>query len=166
MHQVRHILQLKGKCIWTISPDDTVFEALRLMATKDVGALLVMEGDRMAGVVSERDYARKVILKGRTSRDTLVRDIMTSEVITIHPDQTLEECVDLMTENRVRHLPVVENGRVIGVISIGDVLKAIIYHQRQVISEMEQKVNQNEPPEDVFPAVPRFPGMGRKPEGK
>lgn len=166
MHQVRHILQLKGSCIWTISPDDSVFEALRLMATKDVGALLVMVGDQMVGVISERDYARKVILKGRTSRDTLVREIMTSEVITIHPDQTLEECVDVMTDHRVRHLPVVENGRVIGVISIGDVLKAIIYHQRRVISEMEQEVRKNEPPEDVFPAVPRFPGVGRQQAGK
>lgn len=165
MHQVRHILQLKGDCIWTISPDDTVFEALRLMATKDVGALLVMENDRMIGIISERDYARKVILKGRTSRDTLVREIMTSKVLTIHPDQTLEECVDLMTEHRVRHLPVVDRDHLVGVISIGDVLKAIIYRQRQVISEMEAKVRENEPPEDVFPAVPRFPGVGKQPAG-
>lgn len=166
MHQVRHILQLKGSCIWTISPEDTVFEALRLMATKDVGALLVMKDDKMVGIISERDYARKVILKGRTSRDTLVREIMTSEVFTIHPDQTLEECVDSMTEHHVRHLPVIENNRLIGVISIGDVLKAIIYHQRQVISEMESKASTNQPPEDVFHAVPRFPGVGRQPEGK
>ncbi|MHB8192676.1 MAG: CBS domain-containing protein [Bellilinea sp.] len=165
MHQVRHILQLKGDFIWTISPDETVFEALRLMATKGVGALLVTKDEKMVGIVSERDYARKVILQGRTSRDTLVREIMTSEVFTIHPDQTIEECMELMTEKRVRHLPVVENEKLIGVISIGDVLKNIIYRQRQVISEMEQRVRPNEP-EDVFPAVPRFPGVGRQPEGK
>ncbi len=165
MHQVRHILQLKGDFIWTISPDETVFEALRLMATKGVGALLVTKDEKMVGIVSERDYARKVILKGRTSRDTLVREIMTSEVFTIHPDQTIEECMELMTEKRVRHLPVVENDKLIGVISIGDVLKNIIYRQRQVISEMEQKVRPKEP-EDVFPVVPRFPGVGRQPEGK
>lgn len=165
MHQVRHILQLKGNCIWTISPDDTVFEALRLMATKGVGALLVTSGDKMVGIVSERDYARKVILQGRTSRDTLVREIMTSEVFTIHPDQTVEECMELMTEKRVRHLPVLENDKLVGVISIGDVLKNIIYLQRQMISQMEEKVYKKGP-EDVFEPVPRFPGVGRQPEGK
>lgn len=165
MHQVRHILQLKGDYIWTISPDDTVFEALRLMATKGVGALLVTKDEKMVGIISERDYARKVILKGRTSRDTLVSEIMTSEVFTVHPDQTVEECMGLMTEKRVRHLPVLENDRLIGVISIGDVLKDIIYRQRQVISEMEEKVSGSEP-EDVFPAVPRFPGVGHPPQGK
>ena len=140
MHPVRHILQLKGDFIWTISPDDTVFEALRLMATKGVGALVVTKDEKMVGIISERDYARKVILKGRTSRDTLVSEIMTSQVFTIHPDQTIEECMELMTDKRVRHLPVIENDKLIGVISIGDVLKNIIYRQRQMISEMEDKV--------------------------
>lgn len=164
MYQVRHILQLKGDFIWTIAPDDTVFEALRLMATKGVGALLVTQDEKMIGIVSERDYARKVILKGRTSRDTLVNEIMTPNVITVHPDQTIEECMELMTEHRVRHLPVLENNRLIGVISIGDVLKNIIYRQRQVISQMEEKVLNREP-EDTFEPVPRFPGVGRQPTG-
>lgn len=164
MYQVRHILQLKGIFIWTIAPDETVFEALRLMATKGVGALVVTQDEKMVGIVSERDYARKVILKGRTSRDTLVQEIMTTEVITVHPDQTIEECMELMTEHRVRHLPVLENNRLIGVISIGDVLKNIIYRQRQVISQMEEKVLKREP-EDSFEPVPRFPGVGRQPTG-
>lgn len=163
MHQVRHIIQLKGNYIWTISPDDTVFEALRLMATKGVGALVVTKDEKMVGIISERDYARKVILKGRTSRDTLVSEIMTSEVFTIHPDQTVEECMELMTEKRVRHLPVLENDRLVGVISIGDVLKDVIYHQRQVISEMEDQVRRGKP-EVIEPAVPRFAGWGKKPE--
>lgn len=165
MHQVRHILQLKGDYIWTISPDDTVFEALRLMATKGVGALVVTKDDKMVGIISERDYARKVILKGRTSRDTLVSEIMTSQVFTVHPDQTIEECMELMTEKRVRHIPVIENDRLVGVISIGDVLKDIIYHQRQVISEMEEKVL-SKAPEVIGPAVPRFAGWGKKTEEK
>ena len=165
MHQVRHIIQLKGNFIWTISPDDTVFEALRLMATKGVGALVVTKDEKMVGIISERDYARKVILKGRTSRDTLVSEIMTSNVFTVHPDQTIEECMELMTEKRVRHLPVLEDDRLIGVISIGDVLKDVIYHQRQVISEMEDKVLHKEP-EPIEPAVPRFAGWGKQTEDK
>ncbi|MHB1449308.1 MAG: CBS domain-containing protein [Bellilinea sp.] len=165
MHQVRHILQLKGDHIWTISPDDTVFEALRLMATKGAGALVVTKDEKMVGIISERDYARKVILKGRTSRDTLVSEIMTSQVFTIHPDQTIEECMELMTDKRVRHLPVIENDKLIGVISIGDVLKNIIYRQRQMISEMEDKVR-GKIPEVIEPAVPRFAGWGKKPVDK
>jgi len=140
MHQVRHILQLKGDFIWTISPDDTVFEALRLMATKGVGALVVTKGEKMVGIVSERDYARKVILKGRTSRDTLVQEIMTSEVFTIHPDQTIEECMALMTERRVRHLPVIENRRVLGVVSIGDLVKAMLDEQEFTIRELKSYI--------------------------
>ncbi|MHB0988295.1 MAG: CBS domain-containing protein [Bellilinea sp.] len=165
MHQVRHILQLKGDHIWTISPDDTVFEALRLMATKGAGALVVTKDEKMVGIISERDYARKVILKGRTSRDTLVSEIMTSQVFTIHPDQTIEECMELMTDKRVRHLPVIENDKLIGVISIGDVLKNIIYRQRQMISEMEDKVR-GKIPEVIEPEVPRFAGWGKKPVDK
>src|SRR5450756_2825246 len=104
---VRRLLQIKGGDVWSITPQATVFEALRLMADKDVGALLVMVDDKLVGIISERDYARKVILQGKASKDTLVKDIMTSVLFTIHPDQTIEECMELMTNRRIRHVPVV-----------------------------------------------------------
>jgi CBS domain-containing protein len=165
MDQVRHILQIKGDYVWTISPDETVFEALRLMATKGVGALVVTRDEKMVGIVSERDYARKVVLQGRTSRDTRVGEIMTTQVWTVHPDQTVEECMEMMTEKRVRHLPVLEDNHLLGVISIGDVLKNVIYHQRQIISEMEEQVRRKKP-EPIEPAVPRFAGWGKQTEEK
>jgi CBS domain-containing protein len=139
INTARHILEVKGPDVWSISPDATVYDALRMMADKDVGALLVMEGDRLVGIISERDYARKVILVGKTSRDTLVREIMSSNVYTIHPDQTVEEAMEIMTNRRVRHLPVVAEGHVFGVISIGDVVKNIIYRQREVIKNLASK---------------------------
>lgn len=138
------ILEIKGKDIWTISPEDTVFDALRLMARVDVGALLVTEGDKLVGIISERDYARKVILLGKTSKDTLVKEIMTKKVISIHPMQTCEECMDIMTKNRVRHLPVVVDDNLLGVVSIGDVVKNIIYKQREKIKDLTGKVLQSE----------------------
>jgi CBS domain-containing protein len=142
MSTLRHILQLKGNDVWSISPSATVFEALRLMADKDVGALLVMEADHLVGMISERDYARKVILLGKASRDTLVSEIMTSKVITIHPDQTVQECMGLMNDHRIRHVPVVDEGEhVLGVVSIGDVLKDIIYLQKRRIKEMETRLS-------------------------
>ncbi len=137
----RHLLEVKGPDVWSITPSATVFDALRMMADKDVGALLVMEDDKLAGIISERDYARKVILVGKTSRDTLVREIMSSKVVTIHPDQTVEEAMELMTNRRVRHLPVVAEGRVFGVISIGDVVKNIIFRQRETIKNLSSKPN-------------------------
>ena len=141
MSTLRHILQLKGDDVWSISPNATVFEALRRMADKDVGALLVMEADHLVGMISERDYARKVILQGKNSRDTLVGEIMTSKVITIHPDQTVQECMGLMNDHRIRHVPVVDEGEhVLGVVSIGDVLKDIIYVQKRRIKEMETRL--------------------------
>jgi CBS domain-containing protein len=142
MSTLRHILQLKGNDVWSISPSATVFEALRLMADKDVGALLVMEADHLVGMISERDYARKVILQGKASRETLVGEIMTSKVITIHPDQTVQECMGLMNDHRIRHVPVVDEGEhVLGVVSIGDVLKDIIYVQKRRIKEMETRLS-------------------------
>ena len=142
MSTLRHILQLKGNDVWSISPSATVFEALRLMADKDVGALLVMEADHLVGMISERDYARKVILQGKASRDTLVGEIMTSKVITIHPDQTVQECMGLMNDHRIRHVPVVDEGEhVLGMVSIGDVLKDIIYVQKRRIKEMETRLS-------------------------
>lgn len=137
---VRKLLQVKGQDIWSITPNATVFEALRMMADKDVGALLVIEDDKLVGILSERDYARKVILQGKASKDTLVKDIMTSVLYTIHPDQTIEECMELMTARRIRHLPVVLDGQIVGVISIGDVVKDIIYQQRQTIKDLEKYV--------------------------
>jgi len=136
---VRHILQFKGPQVWSIHPGATVFEALRMMADKDIGAVLVMEGERLVGVMTEREYARKVILQGKSSRETKVSDIMGTDLTAIHPEQTLEECMDLMTQHHVRYLPVVENNEVIGVISLGDVVYNIIHRQRQTIKEMESK---------------------------
>jgi len=142
MSTLRHILQLKGNDVWSITPGATVFEALRMMADKDVGALLVMEADHLVGMISERDYARKVILQGKASRDTLVGEIMTSKVITIHPDQTVQECMGLMNDHRIRHVPVVDEGEhVLGMVSIGDVLKDIIYVQKRRIKEMETRLS-------------------------
>jgi len=137
---VRQILEIKGNDIWSIGPDVTVFDALRMMADKDVGALLVIEGEKLVGIVSERDYARKVILKGKASANTRVREIMTSVLFTVHPDQTVPECMELMTNKRVRHLPVVLDNKVLGIISIGDVVKNIIYQQRETIKDLERKV--------------------------
>jgi CBS domain-containing protein len=143
MIRTQHILDIKGNDIWTISPDDSVYNALRLMARCDVGALLVTEGDKLIGILSERDYARKVILFGKTSKETKVSEIMTSKVITIHPLQTLEECMDIMTKNHVRHLPVMDGEKVVGVISIGDVVKNIIYKQRETIKDLTSKTSSN-----------------------
>lgn len=140
MNTVRHILQVKGFDVWAISPNATVFEALRMMADKDVGALPVMEGEKLLGIISERDYARKIVLQGKASKETLVRDIMTEKVFSVHPEQTAHEVMTLMTEKRVRHLPVVENERVIGMISIGDVLRNVIYQQRQTIRSLEDLI--------------------------
>jgi CBS domain-containing protein len=138
------ILEIKGKDIWTISPEDTVYDALRLMARVDVGALLVTDREKLVGIISERDYARKVILLGKTSKETLVKEIMTKRVISIHPMQTCEECMDIMTKNRIRHLPVVVDDNLIGVVSIGDVVKNIIFKQREKIKDLSGKVLQSE----------------------
>ncbi len=136
---VRHILQVKGHDVWSITPEASVFEALRLMDAKHVGALVVMKDDQLVGILSERDYARKVILRGKNSKDTPVRDIMTTSVVTVHPDQTTDECMAMMTERSIRHLPVVENNRVVGVISIMDVMRAIIHRRSEEIRQMENR---------------------------
>lgn len=144
MNTVRKILMIKGKNLWVVEPNQTVFEALRRMADKDVGMLVVMDNDQMVGVISERDYARKIVLLGKYSRDVLVSEIMTRNIVIVHPDQTVNECIELMTHNRVRHLPVVENEQVIGVISIGDVVRDIIYEQKQAILELENQLHYKE----------------------
>jgi CBS domain-containing protein len=144
MITAQSILELKGNDVWTISPEDSVYDALRLMARVDVGALLVMEGDKLVGMLSERDYARKVILFGKTSKETQVKEIMTEKVISIHPMQISEECMEIMTKNHIRHLPVVVDGQVLGVISIGDVVKTIMHKQREKIRDLTAKVIHSE----------------------
>ena len=137
MVTVRNLLENKGNHIWSISPDASVYTALMLMADKRIGALLVLIDDKLAGVMSERDYARKVILKGRSSKDTLVGDIMTTKVFYVSPDQKIDECMALMTDKSIRHLPVVEGEDLLGVISIGDVVKAVISEQEFIIDQLE-----------------------------
>ncbi len=141
MRRVKEILANKGTDIWSIGPDATVYEAIHLLAEKEIGALLVMEGDDLVGVISERDYARQIILKDKSSRKTLVRDIMTSKVITSEPNQEIAGCMAMMTQNRIRHLPVVKDGKVVGVVSIGDVVKAVIAEQQATIVDLEKYIS-------------------------
>ena len=140
MATVKQILEGKGYQVWTVTAELSVYEALRLMGEKEVGALAVLAGDELIGLLSERDYARKVVLKGKTSRETLVGAIMTSPVHAVHPDQSVEECMALMTEKRVRHLPVLEHGKLIGMISQGDLVKFIIEDQRFIIGQLESYI--------------------------
>ena len=124
MKTVKQILDAKGREVWTIQPEASVFEAIQLMAEKKVGALVVADGDKPVGIISERDYARKVILEGKSSQETPIRDIMTTNVVCTRLDQTVEECMALVTEKRIRHLPLVDHGKLVGIVSIGDVVKA------------------------------------------
>lgn len=140
MKTVRQLLQAKGPGVYSIAPDARVFDALTLMAEKNVGALVVLEGDTLAGIISERDYARKVILHGKSSHDIPVRAIMTDKVMTVQPGQTVEECMALMTNERIRHLPVVEDGKLVGVLSIGDLVKEVIAEQEQTIKQLESYI--------------------------
>jgi CBS domain-containing protein len=140
METVRSILQRKGRDVWSVAPGATVFEALELMAAKNIGAVLVLDGGRLLGIMSERDYARKVILLGKTSKDTPVSEIMTSRVVYISADLTIQECMALMTEKRIRHLPVLEGDRVIGVVTIGDVGRAIISDQQYMLEQLEHYI--------------------------
>ncbi len=141
MNTVRHLLDRKGRALFSIEPEDPVLEAIRKMADHHVGALLVMRGTELAGIVSERDYARKVVLLGRASAETPVWQIMSSPVVTVLLDNTLQDCMRLMTERRIRHLPVTEGGRVIGMISIGDLVKAVIEEQQQTIEQLESYIH-------------------------
>ena len=138
MRTVDQILKEKGSDLFRIGPGDPVLEAIRVMAEKHVGALLVMKGEALAGILSERDYARKVVLLGRSSSDTPVSQIMTAEVLTVTRSATVNECLELMTDRRIRHLPVVEHGRVLGMLSIGDLVKAVIDDQRHHIEDLER----------------------------
>jgi CBS domain-containing protein len=143
MKIVKQILSTKGHVVWSVTPDTLIIQALKLMAEKELGALLVLEGERLAGIISERDYARKVILKGKSSLDTPVREIMTEKVICVRPEQTVEECMALMTDKRIRHLPVILDNKVIGVISIGDLVKATIDEKDFMIKQLENYITGN-----------------------
>ncbi|UGB44975.1 CBS domain-containing protein [Frateuria edaphi] len=140
MRQVRHLLQSKGSDVYAIAPEAPVLDAIRQMAERRVGALVVMKGEALSGIVSERDYARKVILQGRSSAQTAVADIMSGEPLTISPETDVFDCMRLCTERRVRHLPVVEGGRVVGVISIGDLVKAVIDAQAEQIEQLKRYI--------------------------
>jgi CBS domain-containing protein len=140
MLRVKYLLAFKDKNVWSIGPDEAVLEAIRQMAEKRIGALLVMQGDALVGIISERDYARKVILMGRSSSETPVSQVMSSPVTTVSPDDAVHRCMELMTEQRIRHLPVVEKGKLIGIISIGDLVKAVIEEQQQTIDHLERYI--------------------------
>ena len=141
MKLVSHLLDSKGSKVISIGPDASVFDAIRLMAENSIGALAVMQGDKLVGMLSERDYARKVIIQGRSSRTTQVAEIMTADVVTTTRGQTVNECMALVTTRRIRHLPVVEDGKVIGMISIGDLVQAIIADQQAAIEQLEQYIS-------------------------
>jgi CBS domain-containing protein len=141
MHTIGQLLEAKGKDIWSISPHVTVFEALRIMAKKDIGALLVIDKDKLVGIFSERDYVQKVILKGKSSKDTNVGELMTTEVFYIDPKNTLHECMAIMTAKHIRHMPVFENDQLIGMLTLGDVVKQIISEQEFTIRELEKYIS-------------------------
>jgi CBS domain-containing protein len=135
------LLSSKSPALHTIAPEATVFDAIKLMADKNVGALVVMAGDELLGMISERDYTRKVALQGRSSKETKVREIISAKVITVTPSYTVEECMRLMTEHRVRHLPVLENGKLQGIVSIGDLVNWTIFAQNAALEQMEQYIH-------------------------
>ena len=141
METVKQLLQAKGTAVHAIAPDASVLDAIRLMAEKGIGALVVLDQGRLVGMVSERDYARKVILHGRSSQTTLVREIMTEKVFTVRPEQTVEDCMALMTEKRIRHLPVVDAGKLAGMLSIGDLVKEVIADREETIKQLESYIH-------------------------
>ena len=140
MYTVRHLLQSKNNRVWSVSPQATIYDALELMASKNIGSVLVLEGKEIVGIFTERDYARKVVLKGKTSKTATVGELMTTEVLYVAPDDTIENCMALMTDKRARHLPVMDNGELLGVVSIGDVVKAIISDREFMIRELERYI--------------------------
>jgi len=133
---IRTVLKFKGHEVWTVQPEESVYEALRTMSDRGIGALLVLKGGKLVGLFSERDYARKVILMGRTSRETTVEEIMTSPVVSASPDETVKGCVHIMTAQRIRHLPIVESDRIVGLVSIGDLVSWIIQAQAETIGHL------------------------------
>lgn len=140
MTTVRHLLDRKGRRVHSIRPDASVFDALKIMAEKNIGSLVVLEDEKLVGIITERIYAREIALKGRTSAQTLVRDVMSTNVICVQPDQTVEECMAVMTKKTVRHLPVVEHGQIVGIVSIGDMVNSIIRDQEFIIDQLEHYI--------------------------
>ena len=140
MTTVRSVLQTKDNTIWSIAPDALVFDALKIMADKNVGALLVTKKEKVVGIFYERYYARKIVLKGESSHTTAIKDVMTSGVLSVNPEQSIDECMTLMTNKHIRHLPVLENGKLIGLVSIGDVVKAIISEHEYTIKQLENYI--------------------------
>jgi CBS domain-containing protein len=140
MYSVKNILDEKGYECWTVEPETTVYDALKKMAGKDIGALVVLKDNKVAGVFSERDYARKIILKGKTSKDTIVGELLSEKVFYVKPSSTIEECMQLMTNQRVRHLPVLENDKLIGIVSIGDIVNKIIQDHKNQIQQLEDYI--------------------------
>jgi len=141
MVTVKELLKSKSTSVWTISPEASVLDALQMMADKDVGAVLVAEGDKLVGILSERDYARNVTLKGKSPKTLSVGKLMTSKVFYVSPDKTIDECMALMTDKHIRHLPVMENERLVGIVTIGDVVKQVIADQQFKIQEMEKYIS-------------------------
>jgi CBS domain-containing protein len=142
---VSRILERKGSSVWSISPDAMVYDAIKQMAQRNVGALVVLENDKLIGIISERDYTRKVILQGKSSKETSVREIMTQELVTAEPNGNIGECMRIMTERRVRHLPVLEGSKVVGIVSIGDLLKWLISEQDAAIDHLERYISGSYP---------------------
>ena len=140
MTMVNQLLSHKGNAVWAVSPNDSVYDALKVMADKEIGAVLVIDQGRLVGIMSERDYARKIVLRGLLSRVTHVRDIMTRDVICVSPEHKIEECMALMTDKRVRHLPVLDGDDLVGLVSIGDIVRAIIADQEFVIEQLERYI--------------------------
>lgn len=140
MRTAGDILESKGYATWSVAPEDTVLDALRVMAEQNVGAVLVLDGEKLVGMLSERDYARKVVLMGRSSRESAVADVMTTHVVCVAPQRTIDECMGVMTDRRLRHLPVVDHKRVVGVVSIGDLVKATIAEQEFTIAQLQSYI--------------------------
>jgi CBS domain-containing protein len=140
MKSVEKVLRTKGSEAWHIAPQATVYEALQLMSEKEIGSILVLEEGEVVGIFTERDYARKLILKGKFSKDTAVRELMTQDVLYVEPQNTIEDCMVLMTKNRVRHLPVMDNGKLAGIVSLGDMVKHIISEQESTIAQLEKYI--------------------------
>ena len=141
MKTVQQLLESKRHGVASVAPETSVLDALRIMAEKEIGAVLVLDGDSLAGIFSERDYARKVVLQGKASKDTPVREIMTERVVCVYPEQTIEDCMGLMTDKRIRHLPVLQGRTVIGVVSIGDVVKEMLVEKEFVIQQLESYIH-------------------------
>ena len=141
MKLVQHLLDAKGGDLITVSPDATVLDAIKIMAERSIGSLLVMEKDELEGILTERDYARKVIVKGRASNSTAVREIMSTDIISAAPGESVNHCMEVMTRKKIRHLPVIDDGRVVGIVSIGDLVQAIISDQQEEIQQLEQYIS-------------------------